>query len=64
MAAAQKVTIYTPRALLAEVRAQAERQDRSISWLFEQAWVIAREEIVKYPTARRFETHDAKEGKE
>ena len=32
-----------------EMEIEANRQDRSLSWIVQKAWKIAREEISKYP---------------
>lgn len=45
----RKVSMYLPDALAAEIRAEAKRQDRKISWLLQKAWKMAREEIRKMP---------------
>jgi len=36
--------------MLAELQAEAARQDRSLSWLIQQAWKIARGELKKIPS--------------
>jgi uncharacterized small protein (TIGR04563 family) len=36
--------------MLAEILSEADRQDRSISWLIQQAWKIARSEMKKIPS--------------
>jgi uncharacterized small protein (TIGR04563 family) len=50
MAAKVKLTLYFPEELLKEAQHEAERQDRSISWIVQQAWRIARERIKTYPS--------------
>jgi uncharacterized small protein (TIGR04563 family) len=42
--------LYFPADMLAELQAEAQRQDRSISWLMQQAWKIARSELRKIPS--------------
>jgi uncharacterized small protein (TIGR04563 family) len=49
MADSRKQSIYLPEDLLAEVRAEAQRQDRSVSWLLQQAWKVARERLKTLP---------------
>ncbi len=49
MAAKQKLTIYMPDSILDELKVQAERQDRSISWLVEHCWKLARPRVSEYP---------------
>ena len=47
----RKQTVYLPEQMLEEVLNESERQDRSISWLLQKAWEIARLQIKKAPTA-------------
>ena len=35
--------------MLQETKDEAMRQDRSISWIFQTAWRLAREEMRRYP---------------
>lgn len=44
---AKKQSLYFPEEIVAEMQAQASRLDRSLSWVVQQAWLIAREEISK-----------------
>jgi uncharacterized small protein (TIGR04563 family) len=37
--------------MLAETQKEALRQDRSISWIIQAAWKIAREEVKRMPPA-------------
>jgi uncharacterized small protein (TIGR04563 family) len=46
----QKRSFYIPEALLKEIQYEAERQDRSLSWMIQQAWKIARPDIKKLPS--------------
>lgn len=39
-----------PEALLKEIAFEAQRQDRSLSWMVQQAWKIARHDIQKLPS--------------
>ena len=50
MSPKRKVTLYFNSAMLSETQREAIRQDRSISWIIQAAWKIAREEIRKLPT--------------
>jgi uncharacterized small protein (TIGR04563 family) len=36
--------------MLKEIQEEAARQDRSLSWIVQKAWKIARKEIMKYPS--------------
>ncbi len=49
MAAKTKLTVYVPADICDEMKAEADRQDRNVSWMVEQAWRISRERIVRYP---------------
>lgn len=45
----RKKSLYVPEPMLSEIQREAERQDRSLSWLIQRAWKIARGEIKKTP---------------
>jgi uncharacterized small protein (TIGR04563 family) len=45
----RKVTLYFNSAMLAETQKEAIRQDRSVSWIIQAAWRIARDEVKKIP---------------
>lgn len=47
----KKVTLYFNSAMLAETQKEALRQDRSVSWIIQAAWRIAREEMRRMPAA-------------
>jgi uncharacterized small protein (TIGR04563 family) len=47
----RKVTLYFNSAMLAETQKEALRQDRSISWIIQAAWRIARDEVKRMPGA-------------
>jgi uncharacterized small protein (TIGR04563 family) len=47
----EKTSIYLPGDVLAEMRAEAQRQDRSLSWLLRMAWRLARDRLVTLPGA-------------
>ena len=51
MSQKKKVTLYFNAAMLAETQKEALRQDRSISWIIQAAWRIARDEVRKMPSA-------------
>ncbi len=46
----RKQSLYFPEEMLNEIQAQAIRQDRSLSWIVQQAWKLAREQILKIPS--------------
>ncbi len=45
----RKQSLYFPEQMLNEIRAEAGRLDRSLSWLVQRAWKLARVELAKYP---------------
>ncbi len=45
----RKQSLYFPVDLLGEIQAEADRQERSLSWIVQQAWRIARAQIAKTP---------------
>ncbi len=49
MAAKKKLTLYFSEEMLEEIKGEVGRQDRSISWILQTAWRIAREDIQRYP---------------
>jgi uncharacterized small protein (TIGR04563 family) len=46
----RKQSLYFPEEMLLEIKAEAQRQDRSLSWIVQKAWKLARLEIAKYPS--------------
>ncbi len=46
----QKQSLYFPKEMLAEIMRESIRLDRSLSWMVQQAWRIAREEVGKLPS--------------
>ena len=45
----KKLTLYFPEGMLEEAAAEARRQDRSVSWILQAAWKLARRQIQSYP---------------
>ncbi|HXT96702.1 MAG TPA: TIGR04563 family protein [Polyangia bacterium] len=45
----KKVTLYFNALVLGETQHEAIRQDRSISWIIQAAWKIARDEVRRLP---------------
>jgi uncharacterized small protein (TIGR04563 family) len=56
----RKQSLYFPEDMLTEITSEAARQDRSLSWIVQKAWKIARREIMKYPSVNEPEEIDAK----
>jgi uncharacterized small protein (TIGR04563 family) len=43
----RKQSLYFPEDMLREIQEEAMRQDRSLSWIVQQAWKVARAQIAK-----------------
>jgi uncharacterized small protein (TIGR04563 family) len=54
----RKQSLYFPEDMLKEIQEEANRQDRSLSWIVQKAWKIARKEIMKYPSVNEFPGED------
>ena len=46
----RKQSLYFPEEMLGEIQTQAERQDRSMGWIVQQAWKLARAEMKRIPS--------------
>lgn len=46
----RKQSLYFPEEMLKEIQDEANRQDRSLSWIVQQAWRIARTDIMRFPS--------------
>jgi len=46
----RKQSLYFPESMLKEIQEEAARQDRSLSWIVQQAWRIARSDVAKFPS--------------
>ena len=58
----RKQSLYFPEDYLEEIRKESLRQDRSMSWVVQKAWEIARETIKQFPSTNDFLPDD--EGEE
>ena len=47
---ARKHSLYFPEEMLNEIELEAQRQDRSLSWIVQQAWKISRNELRRIPS--------------
>jgi uncharacterized small protein (TIGR04563 family) len=54
----RKQSLYFPEDMLKEIQEEASRQDRSLSWIVQKAWRIARKEIMRYPSVNDFSGND------
>jgi uncharacterized small protein (TIGR04563 family) len=52
----EKMSLYIPGEVLADIRAEARRQQRSVSWLIRSAWRLARKGIDALPAAPEWDT--------
>jgi len=48
----RKQSLYFPEEMLREIQQEAIRQDRSLSWVVQQAWKLARSRIGKMPSIK------------
>ena len=46
----RKQSLYFPEEMLKEIKHEASRQDRSLSWIVQKAWKIAKDDVAKYPS--------------
>ena len=55
----RKQSLYFTEETLREIQSEAIRQDRSLSWIVQQAWRRARERVLKMPSVKDFTTPNA-----
>ncbi len=48
----RKQSLYFPEEVLVEIQQEAIRQDRSLSWIVQQAWKLARERMMRMPSIK------------
>ena len=46
----RKQSLYFPEAMLQEIKDEAARLDRSLSWVVQRAWKLARLDVKKIPS--------------
>ncbi len=46
----RKQSLYFPETMLSEIQEEAARLDRSLSWVVQRAWKLARTELKKVPS--------------
>ncbi len=54
----RKQSLYFPESMLQEIKEEAARLDRSLSWVVQRAWKISRLEIKKLPSVNDIEGGD------
>ena len=47
----RKQSLYFSESMLEEIRSEAARMDRSVSWVVQKAWKVARRQIIARPSA-------------
>ncbi|WP_394833787.1 TIGR04563 family protein [Pendulispora rubella] len=45
----RKQSLYFPESMLVEIQQEATRLQRSLSWVVQRAWKVARDEVKKMP---------------
>lgn len=48
----RKQSLYFPNEMMKEIESESERLDRSLSWMMQRAWLIARDSIKAYPSIK------------
>jgi len=51
----ERQSLYFPKEMLEEIKTEALRQDRSLSWIIQKAWRVARPKIEQLPSANEME---------
>lgn len=46
----KKQSLYFPEDMLVEIREEAARLDRSLSWIVQRAWKLARKQVRAMPS--------------
>jgi uncharacterized small protein (TIGR04563 family) len=54
----RKQSLYFPEIMLQEIKDEAARLDRSLSWVVQRAWKLARTEIRKIPSVNDVDDDD------
>jgi uncharacterized small protein (TIGR04563 family) len=54
----RKQSLYFPESMLQEIKDEAARLDRSLSWIVQRAWKTARLEIRKIPSVNDIESEE------
>lgn len=47
----RKQSLYFPEEMLKEIQHEAGRLDRSLSWIVQQGWKVARGQIKEFPSS-------------
>jgi uncharacterized small protein (TIGR04563 family) len=46
----RKQSLYFPESMLEEIKSEAGRLNRSLSWVVQRAWKVARQDVRKLPS--------------
>ena len=57
----RKQSLYFPEIMLQEIKDEAARLDRSLSWVVQRAWKLARAEIRKIPSVNDIDEDESPE---
>ncbi len=57
----RKQSLYFPESMLQEIKEEAARLDRSLSWVVQRSWKISRLDIKKLPSVNEVEGDDDEE---
>lgn len=57
----RKQSLYFPETMLQEIKEEAARLDRSLSWVVQRAWKLARADIRKIPSVNDIADDDGDE---
>ena len=49
MRGTKKRSVYLPESMLSEIENEMARQERTLSWLMQQAWRVARPTLQSFP---------------
>lgn len=52
----RKQSLYFPEQMLREIKEEASRQDRSLSWIVQKAWKTARRSVMDFPSVNDIPT--------
>ena len=58
----RKQSLYFPESMLQEINEEAGRLERSLSWIVQRAWKMARPEIRKIPSSRNVGDAEPEDG--
>ncbi len=60
----RKQSLYFPDDMLKEIQEEANRLDRSLSWMVQHAWRLARQELARYPSVNDVADEPSRDRKE